>query len=139
MERSEFEDLVAKAADNLPGEIAELMENVEVVVEDVVSKNKARKMRLEDPIHLLGLYEGVPQTQRTRGYNMVLPDKITLYQKSIEAACQYSGRTVQEEVEEVLKHEIGHHFGIDDERLYEIEEEKLKRQGKKPPSPGSRF
>jgi predicted Zn-dependent protease with MMP-like domain len=132
MERDQFENLVAKAADNLPDEFADLMENVEVVVEDIPGKSQVRKMRLRDPLQLLGLYEGIPQTERGTGYNLVLPDKITLFQKSIETACRYSGRSVQDEVEEVLKHEIAHHFGIGDGRLSEIDREKRRNQGRKP-------
>lgn len=132
MEKDLFEGLVAEAADNLPQEFADLLENVELVVEDIPSKSQARKMRLRDPLQLLGLYEGIPQTSRGTGYNLVLPDKITLFQKSIETACRYSGRSVKEEVETVLQHEIAHHFGIGDARLSEIEREKRRKQGRKP-------
>jgi len=132
MERDRFEELVAEAADNLPDEFADLLENVEVVVEDIPSKSQVRKMRLRDPLQLLGLYEGIPQTARGSAYTMVLPDKITLFQRSIENVCRYSGRPVREEVEDVLKHEIAHHFGIGDGRLSEIEREKRRNRGRKP-------
>jgi predicted Zn-dependent protease with MMP-like domain len=69
---------------------------------------------------LLGLYEGVPLTGRTTGYNMVLPDKITLFQKSIEKICRNDSE-VSLQIQKTLKHEIAHHFGISDERLEEFE------------------
>ena len=69
---------------------------------------------------LLGLYEGIPQTERGSHYGMVPPDKITIFQKSIEAA--YHGEhQITREIERVVKHEIAHHFGIGDARLDEIE------------------
>ncbi len=132
MERDQFESLVAEAADNLPEDFADLLENVELVVEDIPSKGQVKKMRLQNPLQLLGLYEGVPRTDRGTGYNLVLPDKITLFRKSIEAACRYSGRSIRDEVEAVLKHEIAHHFGIGDARLSEIEKEKRRKQRRKP-------
>jgi predicted Zn-dependent protease with MMP-like domain len=68
---------------------------------------------------LLGLYEGIPQTRRISNYGMVLPDKITIFQKNIEAKCR-NEEEILAEIEHVVKHEIAHHFGISDDRLREI-------------------
>jgi predicted Zn-dependent protease with MMP-like domain len=125
MDRKRFESLVGKAIDELPEEFQQRLENVEIIVEDFPSPHQFNRLRLKSPYHLLGLYEGVPQTKRTGGYNLVPPDKISLFQKPIEAKCT-SDRSVEKEVGKVLRHEIAHHFGIDDMALDRIEREKRK-------------
>ena len=120
MERERFESLVTKAIEDLPQEFLDMLENVDIVVEDYPTPDELRKSAVGHAETLLGLYEGVPQTRRTSGYNMVLPDKITIFQKPIEAKC-FNDDQVYSEVKKTLKHEIAHHFGISDERLREIE------------------
>ena len=68
--------------------------------------------------YLLGLYEGIPLTERY-DYNLVLPDKITLFQGAIEAICS-SDEEVVEEIRDTVVHEVAHHFGIDDQRLQQM-------------------
>ena len=105
--RVRFEQLVEDALDSLPAELTKLMRNVVVTVDDG-----------EDP-HLLGLYQGVPLTERTSNYAAVLPDKITIFQRAICArAATEDG--IAAEVRATLVHEVGHHFGIDDERLHQL-------------------
>ncbi|MCX6005508.1 MAG: metallopeptidase family protein [Chloroflexi bacterium] len=101
-------------------EFQELMVNIDIVIEDWPSKSQLRKLRLHDKYELLGLYEGVPLTKRDQGYNLVLPDKITIFQKPIESHCR-SSREIKNEIVRVVRHEIAHHFGMDDDKLYEIE------------------
>ena len=120
MERKRFEELLLKAVNGLPQEFQEKLDNVDIVVEDLPGSRQARKLRLRQGSDLLGLYEGVPQTNRGQSYNLVLPDKITLFQKSIELICS-SDSEVEVEIANVLKHEIAHHFGINDETLRKIE------------------
>ena len=119
MDREKFEDLVDKAVKNLPAEFLDHLDNVEVVVADRPSAIQLSKSRLKANQTLLGLYEGVPQTRRGSNYGMVLPDKITIFQQTIEAMCS-SDEEIIKEVEKVVKHEIAHHFGISDARLREI-------------------
>ena len=97
-----------------------MLENVDIVVGDYPTPAQLSKSEVWHYKTLLGLYEGVPQTRRTSGYNMVLPDKITIFQKPIEAKCSNDDQ-VYAEVKKTLKHEIAHHFGTSDERLREIE------------------
>jgi len=104
---SRFEEMVGEALDTLPEEFARAMRNVVVVVEDGT-----------DP-HLLGLYHGIPLTERLSDYSAVLPDKITIYRRAICARCT-SEEQVVDEVRTTVVHEIGHHFGIDDARLHEL-------------------
>ena len=115
MEASRFEELVREAMQRIPQEIRDYLDNVDVVVEDWPAKEQLAGHVIEEEDYLLGLYEGVPLTERS-DYGMVLPDKITLFQKSIEAICS-GDEGVIEEVRKTVVHEVAHHFGIDDERL----------------------
>lgn len=108
VEPGRFEDMVVTALDSLPEELGRLMRNVAVIVEHDPG-----------PPGLLGLYEGIPLTDRTSDYAGVLPDRITIYRLAICAVCQ-TEREVVEEVRRTVVHEVGHHFGIDDARLTEL-------------------
>ncbi len=119
MDREKFEELVDKAVKSLPEEFLDHLDNVDILVGDQPTVSQLRKSRLKDNQTLLGLYEGVPRTRRGNNYSMVLPDKITIFQKTIEAKCHNDAEIVAE-IEKVVKHEIAHHFGISDARLREI-------------------
>ncbi len=127
MERERFEALVARVIDNLPPEFQSKLENVDVVVEDWPTPRQLRQAKLSHPTQLLGLYQGVPQTKRGWGYGMVLPDKISIFQMPIEAQCRLGGE-IEAKIEEVVRHEIAHHFGLDDKTLRKIEGEKRSRK-----------
>lgn len=129
MDRQRFEELVVKAISGLPQEFQEKLENVDVVVEDWPSARQLRRLRLRQRDQLLGLYEGVPQTDRGQSYTLVLPDKITIFQKPIEAQCS-SDREIAAEIGGVIRHEIAHHFGISDATLRKIERRKSKGKQK---------
>ncbi len=112
MPREEFEELVAEALDRIPPELTRIMNNIAIFVED------------ESEVHdahgggLLGLYEGIPLTERGDGYAGVLPDRITIYRNPILRICETYEHVV-EEVEITVVHEVAHHFGIDDAWLHE--------------------
>ena len=127
MDRQEFDALVFKAIEVLPPEFRSKLENVDVLVEDWPSPQQISKLRLKNRAQLLGLYEGVPQTKRDSSYNLVLPDRITIFQKSIELNCR-SAKEIEDEIGRVVRHEIAHHFGIGDATLYKIERQKFKRK-----------
>jgi predicted Zn-dependent protease with MMP-like domain len=120
MDRNEFEDLVIKVVANMPAEFRELLDNVDIIVEDWPTRTQLREVGLRNKGDLLGLYEGHPRTSRGQNYNLVLPDKITIFQKPLEAQCSSVGE-LRREIADTVKHEIAHYFGIDDERLHEIE------------------
>jgi len=103
-----FESLVADALDEIPDELWELMDNVAVVVAEEAA----------DP-ELLGLYEGIPLTERDDYGGMVMPDRITIYRLAICRMCS-SPAEVVEEVRVTVVHEVAHHFGIDDDRLHDL-------------------
>jgi predicted Zn-dependent protease with MMP-like domain len=105
--QARFEEMVGEALDTLPVEFTRVMRNVVVVTEDGT-----------DP-HLLGLYRGIPLTERRSDYSAVLPDQITIYRRAICGVCNTEDEVV-EEVRRTVVHEVGHHFGIDDDRLHEL-------------------
>ncbi|MCH2318534.1 MAG: metallopeptidase family protein [SAR202 cluster bacterium] len=117
--REQFERLVHKALSNIPPDIRLSIQNVDIVVDNVASMNQIAGTGIENEMELLGLYEGIPITERY-GYDMVLPDKITLFQKPIEAICD-NQEQITEEISKTLIHEIAHHFGLDDNHLDQLE------------------
>jgi predicted Zn-dependent protease with MMP-like domain len=119
---NEFEELVVLALRGLPKFFKKKMKNVDVVVEDRASRDLLSETGLQSPFELLGLYQGVPLDRRGFYYGNVLPDKITLFQLPIESMCQ-TKEEIEEKVRGVVIHEVGHYFGLDDERLRELENE----------------
>jgi predicted Zn-dependent protease with MMP-like domain len=128
MERARFEQLVAEAIEGLPEEFQDRLENIDVTVEEWPSQRQIRQAGLGKSMTLLGLYEGIPLTERNSGYGMVPPDKVTIFQKTIEAKCGSNETCLKEEIQQVVRHEIAHHFGIGDVRLSQIENQR--RDGK---------
>ena len=120
MDRERFEWLVAQVVDSLPEEFSTKLENIDVVVEDQPTSSQLAETRLKRGETLLGLYQGVPLTKRSRYYGMVMPDKITIFQKPIEAKCK-NDTEIKAEIRRVVQHEIAHHFGIGDTRLRQLE------------------
>ena len=110
MTRDRFEELVSDALDSVPTELASLMDNVVVLVEDEPPDGEAE---------LLGVYDGTPLTERGDWYAGALPDRITIFRLPTLRVCE-TEQDVVEEVEITVVHEIAHHFGIDDERLHEL-------------------
>ena len=115
MERPSFERLIRQALEELPNEIRLRMDNVDVVLEDLPTPGQLVGSGLDDDECLLGLYEGIPLPDRY-GYDLVLPDKITLFQRSIESICT-SDQEILTEIRDTVVHEVAHHFGIGDEEL----------------------
>jgi predicted Zn-dependent protease with MMP-like domain len=109
MSREEFEEAVADALDAVPADLARMMSNVVVLVEDDAP----------DGDELFGLYEGTPLTERDQWWAGALPDRITVFRRPTLAACATRDEVV-EEVRVTVVHEIAHHFGIDDDRLREL-------------------
>jgi predicted Zn-dependent protease with MMP-like domain len=105
-----FDELVAAALDEIPPELAAVMDNVVVLVED--------DPPADDP-DLLGLYEGTPLTERDWAYGGALPDRITIFRRPILRMCATEADVV-DEVHITVVHEIAHHFGIDDDRLHTL-------------------
>jgi len=119
LNRETFERLVTEALGTLPELFREKMDNVEVVVEDWPDRKTMRQAGVRHPTQLLGFYHGVPQTKRTHQYGLVLPDKITIYRRPILMRCR-TAEEIRQTIHRVVRHELAHHFGIDNDRLREI-------------------
>ncbi len=114
--REEFEELVARALDDLPEDFAELLQNVAVVVEEEPTAEDLESVGLDpEEDDLFGLYLGVPLTERDTFYGS-LPDRVAIYRGPILRACT-SRREVIREVRDTVVHELGHHFGLLDEEM----------------------
>ena len=114
IDKDEFERLVHEAFERLPEHFKEKLENVEIAIEDMPGPALSQKK------NLLGLYHGVPKTRRGIWYANVLPDKITIFKRTLER--QASTETeLGLLIEKVVRHEIGHHFGLSESKLRAVE------------------
>ena len=121
MTRERFEALVARALRRLPRPFRERLANIAVVVEDWPDEATLQEMGVEPPDTLYGLYRGIDLTLRDSSYGNVLPDTIHIYQRPIEEDC--SGEDdMAELIRDVVVHEVGHYFGLDDATMESIED-----------------
>lgn len=118
--RAEFESVVEQALKTLPRRFRTKMGNIAVVVEDWADPATLEEMGVEPPDTLYGLYRGVDLTHRDSSYGNVLPDTITIYQGPIEEDCG-DEQEMAELIRDVVIHEVGHYFGLDDQAMAEIE------------------
>ena len=119
LSRTDFEKAVQEALASIPQQFEPYMESLVVDVEDRPSRELLAEMEIDDETELLGLYHGTPLTERSVEWPPMLPDRVTIYQRNLEAIC----RTRQELVHEIratVLHEVGHHFGMDEEDLDEL-------------------
>lgn len=119
---AEFEKIVGEAMDAIPEKYYKHIKNVAFVVEDQPTMEQRHKLSLRGNQSLYGLYEGVPMTKRGAGYNLVLPDKITIFKLPI----QYSANSLKELIElvkETVWHEVAHYFGLDHDQIHKLQED----------------
>jgi predicted Zn-dependent protease with MMP-like domain len=116
----EFDVLITRAMDELPQEYIQGLENVAIVYEDEPTEEQKIKMKLDQNHLLLGLYEGIPLTQRGGGYSFVLPDKITLFKHAILAVVSDDVQLF-EQIKRTLWHEIAHYYGVSHTRMDELQ------------------
>jgi predicted Zn-dependent protease with MMP-like domain len=119
MRRIDFHDLVQQALDELPTELRRHIANVAIVVEELADDETLELAGVDDPYDLFGFYQGIPLPSRTSAYDLVPPDKISIYRRAILAAC-HTEKEIRARVGETVRHEIAHYFGIDDDRLEEL-------------------
>jgi predicted Zn-dependent protease with MMP-like domain len=110
--RERFEELTAEGLDRMPTWVLEVMDNVQIVVEELPPP---------DQPGLLGLYHGVPLLNRGWHYSGAMPDRITLYRRTIEAVAGPNEERLRRVVAHTVAHEVAHHLGISDARLLEID------------------
>jgi len=126
MERTEFEIYVAEGFMRLPEWVRAKIQNVALLIEDEPSEEVGRQEQLGPDETLLGLYHGIPLTERGEGYGApgTLPDTITLYKNPIEQAAAEDGVDVRDVIAETIWHEYAHHFGMDEAQVRLREDER---------------
>jgi len=123
MTHENFEKLVKEGIEAIPEKFLEKLKNVDIVIEDEPSPEQLDKLKTRKDSFILGLYEGVPQTQRWH-YGQVLPDKITIFRKPIERVAN-SEQEIKEIVKNTVWHEIAHHFGMNEKEVRKAEIKKM--------------
>jgi predicted Zn-dependent protease with MMP-like domain len=113
MTSPEFERLVEEGIAAIPERYLKMLKNVRIVVEEEPTREQLTAGRVKSGYTLFGLYEGVPKPARGGGYNLILPDKITIFKRPIESACD-SADEIRAQVRETVWHEIAHHLGLDE-------------------------
>jgi len=121
VDRKQFENLVAEALASIPRRFKKAMHNIAIVVEDEPSPDILEEMEVEPPDTLLGLYQGIPLTERSASYGNALPDRVLIFQGPHEREAEDEDDLVVA-IGETLIHEIGHYFGLSEEEIEEIEE-----------------
>ena len=121
VDRKHFESLVAEALASIPRRFKKAMHNIAIVVEDEPSLDVLEEMEIEPPDTLLGLYQGIPLTERSATYGNALPDRVIIFQGPHEREAEDEDDLVVA-IGETLIHEIGHYFGLSEEEIEEIEE-----------------
>ena len=122
MNHASFEQLVEKTLTTLPAEYADRLHNLVFLIEDWVDPATLAEVGLDDPVELLGFYNGTPLTERSHDQIDPGPDRITLYHGAIELQARLSGLPVRQVTRETLWHEIAHYFGFSEEEMDRIEE-----------------
>lgn len=115
----QFQALINQALNELPGEHAKNIKNVAILYEDIPTPEQRQKLQLRNGQTLLGLYEGVPLSQR-QGMTRVFPDKITLFRVPLQQHAN-NPNELKEEIKHTLWHEIAHYYGLDHDRIHELE------------------
>ncbi|HSX46619.1 MAG TPA: metallopeptidase family protein [Patescibacteria group bacterium] len=117
---NDFEELINRALDELPAKYIEGLKNVAITYEDEPTPIQREKLKLNCHETLFGLYEGIPLTKRGAGYNLVLPDKITIF-KGPMTSLSPDASNLFARVKHTLWHEIAHYYGLDHDRIHSIE------------------
>ena len=115
----QFDTLITRAMDELPQEYIKGLNNVAIVMADDPTPEQVVKMKLQGKL-LLGLYEGVPLTQRGSGWSGMLPDKITLFKNQI-LMIVHDEHSLFEQIKRTLWHEIAHYYGLGHDRMHDIQ------------------
>jgi predicted Zn-dependent protease with MMP-like domain len=128
MTRERFTRLVEEALADIPQQFRDAMTNIAVVVEDEPAPERLEEMEMEPGDSLFGLYHGTPLTERDSTYGNALPDRISIYQRVIEGACE-DDDDIRQCIAETVIHEFGHYFGLSEQEIEDIEENYWRRDG----------
>ena len=121
----QFEALARDCYARLPGEFRRIAADIAMRVEDFPDEQVCAEMGVENPFELTGLYQGVDLTHKSYADGVEGPDMIFLYRRPILDEWADGGVTLRELITHILVHEIGHHFGLSDEAMHEIEESEV--------------
>ncbi len=118
----QFDQIISEAMDELPQEYIERLNNVAIIYADEPSAEQRQELKLRCDQTLFGLYQGIPLTRRGAGYNLVLPDKITLFKNPM---LRFSSdlSEFKRQVKHTLWHEIAHYYGLDHDRIHHLEDQ----------------
>lgn len=121
--KEEFKKIVSDAIDGIPPRYANNINNLAFVIEDEPSKSQIQRGKIHPGHTLLGLYEGIPLTRRNSNYNLVLPDKISLFKRPIEQNSASLEQLISI-VKKTVWHEVAHYYGLGHDRIHELEQPK---------------
>lgn len=116
----QFEELIGQQLDTLPDKYVSGLDNVLITFEDEPTLEQREELKLRCNQSLFGLYQGIPRTARNNSYNLVVPDKITIFKNPIVAVSP-DLPSLKEQIRHTLWHEIAHHYGLDHQRIHELE------------------
>ncbi|MCP4594425.1 MAG: metallopeptidase family protein [bacterium] len=119
LSEEEFEGLVTAALDALPEALRKYLTDVVIEIEPIPDRATARSLGMRSRRRLLGLFHGVPLTQRSVTDHARLPSRISIYRDNISRICRTRAQVV-EQVRKTVLHEIGHHFGLDEDDLSDL-------------------
>jgi predicted Zn-dependent protease with MMP-like domain len=119
MNRTDFGRAIHQALDELPPELRRHIANVAIVVEEQADAETLVLAGVDNPLDLLGFYHGIPLTERTHDYGLVLPDKISIYRRPILQVCKTDAE-VRTCIKQTVRHELAHYFGWDDDQLEKL-------------------
>ncbi len=120
---AEIEAIARRTLDRLPSPFAESLGDIVLMIEEVASPETARRLGLDHPMQLSGLYEGVPLNLQSIEQSGMLPERITLYRRPIIAEWQSTGVSLDQLVSHIVIHEVGHHFGFSDDDMHALEDQ----------------
>ena len=121
MTEEKFLELVEEAVLGVPDEFASYMENIRISVEQYPSLELLKDMELPATQTLLGVYRGVPFNKRRRSWSPLLPDEIVIFQQPIERICGGNPEKIRDQIRRTVVHEIGHYFGISEQRMRDLD------------------
>lgn len=117
----QFEAMVNAGIDAIPEKFAAKLDNVAITWQDSPDFWQRTKMRLKPWQSLFGLYEGIPKTKRGSNYSLVLPDKITIFRRTLASVAE-NEEELARMVKNTVWHEVGHHFGLSDAEISRLEQ-----------------
>jgi predicted Zn-dependent protease with MMP-like domain len=119
----DIEAIARRTLERLPSPFAESLGEIVLLIEEVASPDTARRLGLNHPMQLSGLYEGIPLNRQSMQMSGTMPERITLYRRPIVVEWQSTRFSLEQLVAHIVIHEVGHHFGFSDDEMHALEDE----------------